>query len=629
MIIQSNLKLFSKSRSVENEVFTVLLFVFPFTDSCKVSPPFQRYFNNCFAEYSLFNEEKTDYDIGWKFLNKSKTISRRRRSVDEQFAFSKGDKALKEFGDSSKVRTRRTIEPVYTSTSGRQQRRKKRPGNTAKNYYVLNSAILPDGSIISCPSRWLHNSALELRGYPFWGKMNLYSGGGYPADLGYDYPTALTVIADLHSHRWVDQQTRAVFVEFTVYNANTNLFGIAFLFVEFLPTGGAFPYAHFVVSRLYSYVGPFSNFILACQIFLILFMFYFMYREGKAIYKQRKAYFNGFFNWMEVAMIVCEFIMVILFLGRLWEVDKNLMKLRYNPKDFVSFQYAGAADESLSLIMGLLVFLVTLRFLKLFRFNKRMSLLGSTIRECAKPLGAFCISFMILFLAYAILAVLVFGLDNDKFKDFLTTIETQTSIILGDFDYEELERTNRLLGPIYFFTFMYFSVFYLLNMFMAIINDSFAEVKASNDKQRNEYEMAEFILSRFKESLGLSRNRVGTSKNNPFVNPSSGFPSSPPFLPSDYKHREEDSFSERSWREIDDWSTTSDDGRSRPITHNVLRKLSALNKHLDQLTEFVEKNDKQEAHSDKLLFDIINDIQGEKEFDDELYDDISLVPTRM
>lgn len=240
--------------------------------------------------------------MGWTYLNKThETNARRRRSIEEQFAFRDiGKETLAEYGDSSRVRLRRAIEPVYTSTSGRQQRKRKRPGNTVKSYFVLDSAVLPDGSIISCPTRWLYHDSLDLKGYPFWGHMNLYSGGGYPADLGYDYPTALTVIADLHSHNWVDTKTRAVFIEFTVYNANVNLFGIAFMFVEFLPTGGAFPRVHFVVSRLYSYVGPYSSFILACQIFLLLFMFYFMYREGKKMYKQRKAYFHGFFNWMEV-----------------------------------------------------------------------------------------------------------------------------------------------------------------------------------------------------------------------------------------------------------------------------------------------------------------------------------------
>ncbi|XP_022779645.1 uncharacterized protein LOC111321123 [Stylophora pistillata] len=587
-------------------------------DSCEVDEHFTSFFDKCYAEYSLLNEDTEDYDIGWKFLNKSAgdVKSRRKRSVQEQFAFRKGDKILKGFGEQPKVRRRRTIEPVYTSTSGRQQRKRKRPGSTAKNYYVLNSAILPDGSIVSCPSRWLHNSALELRGYPFWGRLTLYNGGGYPAELGYDYPTALTVVADLHSHNWVDPQTRSVFVEFTVYNANTNLFGIAFMFVEFLPTGGGFPYAHFAVARLYSYVGPFANFILACQIFLILFMLYFMYREGKQMYKQRRAYFRGFFNWMEVTLIICEFAMVILYFARLWEVDKNLMKLRYNPKDFVSFQYAGAADESLTVIMGVLVFLVTLRFLKLFRFNKRMALIGSTLGAVAKPLGMFCISFMIVYIAYATMAWLAFGIENDKFRNFLVVLETQMSIVLGDFDYDEFQSANRLLGPIYFFSFMYFSVFYLLNMFMAIINDTFSEVKSSNDKQKNEYEMVEFIISRFKENLGLNRNRIGTSKS-PFVNPSSGFPSSPPFSPSDYKHREDDSASEKTEQSRMEYEDELHPTRSD--TQSVFRTLSALDKHLDELTAFVKKSEKHVVKSDEMLLDMIDKIQNETG-DDELYD---------
>lgn len=296
--------------------------------------------------------------------------------------------------------------------------------------------------------------------------------------------------------------------------------------------------------------------------------------------------------------------MGILYLARWWQVDKNFIQLRYNPKDFVSFQYAGAADESLSLIMGLLVFLVTLRFLKLFRFNKRMSLIGSTLKECAKPLGSFLVSFMLLFLAYAILAFLVFGIDNDNFKNFLTTFETQTSIILGDFDYRNIEETNRLLGPIYFFTFMYFSVFYLLNMFMAIINDSFADVKSSNDKQQNEYEMVEFIFSRFKESLGLNRNRIGASKS-PFGNKSSGFPSSPPFLPSDYKFRDDEH---------------SPSGGSQIVLNvpmlsgkNVLRELAALSKNLDQLTSFVERSSENEEKDDQILLDMINSMKKEEE----------------
>lgn len=346
---------------------------------------------------------------------------------------------------------------------------------------------------------------LDIQAFPYWGKIAMYNGGGYLAELGYDYHTALTVVADLHSHTWVDTQTRAIFVEFTVYNANTNLFGVAFIFIEFLPTGGAYPNAQFIISRFYNYVGSYSNFIICCQILFVFFVVYFSYREIKQVYKQGRGYFHGFWNWMEVAMIACEFSIFVLFFGRMYQVSKNLSELRYNPKDFVSFQYASAADDSLAYSIGMLVFFVNIRFLKLLRFNKRMALLGDTISIMAKPVASFMLCFAVVVIAFTCVGVLVFGSDNPEYYSFLAALTTNFRVLLGDFEYGTLEKTNRIIGPIYFFSFMYFNVFYLMNMFLAIINDTFAEVKSDNDKQKSEHEIVEFIIENFKKRIGFER----------------------------------------------------------------------------------------------------------------------------
>lgn len=39
---------------------------------------------------------------------------------------------------------------------------------------------------------------------------------------------------------------------------------------------------------------------------------------------------------------------------------------------------------------------------------------------------------------------------------------TQFRIILGDFDYDAIDRANRVLGPIYFVTYVFFVFFVLL-----------------------------------------------------------------------------------------------------------------------------------------------------------------------
>lgn len=66
-------------------------------------------------------------------------------------------------------------------------------------------------------------------------------------------------------------------------------------------------------------------------------------------------------------------------------------------------------------------------------------------------------------------------------------------IILGDFNFQELQQANRILGPAYFILYVFFVFFVLLNMFLAIINDTYSEVKAELADKENEFEMGDFF----------------------------------------------------------------------------------------------------------------------------------------
>ncbi|XP_075215414.1 polycystin-2-like protein 2 [Lycorma delicatula] len=46
-------------------------------------------------------------------------------------------------------------------------------------------------------------------------------------------------------------------------------------------------------------------------------------------------------------------------------------------------------------------------------------------------------------------------------------------MLLGDINYQELVNANRIVGPIFFCTYIFFIFFILLNMFLAIINERF------------------------------------------------------------------------------------------------------------------------------------------------------------
>ena len=68
--------------------------------------------------------------------------------------------------------------------------------------------------------------------------IDSYGGGGYVYRIRGSSKKIRQDLKSLQQQRWINNHTRAVFLEFAVYNANVNLFGIATIVAEFIPGGG-------------------------------------------------------------------------------------------------------------------------------------------------------------------------------------------------------------------------------------------------------------------------------------------------------------------------------------------------------------------------------------------------------
>ncbi len=64
-----------------------------------------------------------------------------------------------------------------------------------------------------------YQNGADLDSWPFWAVHALYNGGGYVLDLSGSKYDLQQNLARLKASRWIDEYTRAVFIEFTVYNA--------------------------------------------------------------------------------------------------------------------------------------------------------------------------------------------------------------------------------------------------------------------------------------------------------------------------------------------------------------------------------------------------------------------------
>ncbi|XP_059903506.1 polycystin-2 isoform X1 [Gadus macrocephalus] len=340
---------------------------------------------------------------------------------------------------------------------------------------------------------WMHTDEGRLNGSGYWGQVSTYGGGGYYQDLSRTREESALQLALLKDNLWLDRGTRAVFLDFSVYNGNINLFCIARLLVEFPATGGVVTSWQFQTVRLIRYTSSWDYFVGVCEVAFCIFILYYVVEEVLEIHIHRLHYFKNLWNCMDVLMIMLSVVAIIMNITRTSMVSNLLGGLIENHDAHPSFRSLADLQVQFNHVAAVIVFFSWVKLFKFINVNKTMSQLSSTMSRCAKDLVGFAIMFFIIFLAYAQLAYLVFGTQVNDFSSFKNSIFTQFRIILGDFEFSEIEETNPILGPVYFTTFIFFIFFILMNMFLAIINDTYSEVKADMSQQRTEMEMTDLI----------------------------------------------------------------------------------------------------------------------------------------
>ncbi|XP_032921441.1 polycystic kidney disease 2-like 1 protein isoform X1 [Catharus ustulatus] len=348
---------------------------------------------------------------------------------------------------------------------------------------------------------WRYHSEEELGGSSHWGRLTSYSGGGYYIDLKMTREESAEALQVLKEKLWLDRGTRVVFIDFSVYNANINLFCVLRLVVEFPATGGAIPSWQIRTVKLIRYVSAWDFFIVACEIVFCVFIFYYMVEEALELRIHKLQYFTSIWNILDVVVILLSIVAIGFHIFRTTEVNRLLGELLKRPNTYADFEFLAFWQTQYNNMNAVNLFFAWIKIFKYISFNKTMTQLSSTLARCAKDILGFAIMFFIVFFAYAQLGYLLFGTQVENFSTFVKCIFTQFRIILGDFDYNSIDNANRVLGPIYFVTYVFFVFFVLLNMFLAIINDTYSEVKEELSSQKDELQLSDILKQSYNRTL--------------------------------------------------------------------------------------------------------------------------------
>lgn len=321
----------------------------------------------------------------------------------------------------------------------------------------------------------VHHEKLNTR--PYTGQLATYGAGGYEQLLSTNKNVSRFIIHDLKYNSWIDRSTRAVFIDFTLYNANINMFCIVKLVAEFLPTGGITTSHNIMVQKLLRYVSTEDNILRGFEVALIVFVVYYIVVEAVEMMVFKMSYFLQYWNMLDN-------LTMFMILGGAGisiyrEITiKNLVRASEDQvEEFTSFETIAYYEYIYNDLAALCLFFSWIKIFKYLQFNRTMKHFSTTLSRCSKDILSFAVMFFIIFFAFAQLGLLLFGTILRDFATFHDSTYTLFRIILGDFDFLALEQASTLLGPVFFITYIFCVFFILLNMFLAIINDTYSEVK--------------------------------------------------------------------------------------------------------------------------------------------------------
>ncbi|XP_062444513.1 polycystin-1 isoform X3 [Rhea pennata] len=347
----------------------------------------------------------------------------------------------------------------------------------------------------------------DLTGVWYWGYISFYDSGGYVQELGASLEESRAQLDFLQQHTWIDNMSRAVFVELMQYNPSVDLHAAITLRLEFLGAGQAMTavtISPFPLLRLRGGV----TLQLLMMVFLMMFVVYFVVSESLSIKKEGRAYFTLWGNYGQWVFILLTTCTVVVHLSQATLADQQWLKYLNNRKGFTNFYQVAFLNTVFSTLAASLLFLLTVQAAQQLRFVRQWSVFGKTIQKSMKELTAAGLAFAVLILAYAQLGFLLFSSSSESFRSIGSSLLLLFAMVRGSVNlWPSLPESS---GLYYLFctSYIVLEVWIVLRLFTVVLIYSYREMHFELYRpafEPQDYEMVELFVRRLKMWMGFSK----------------------------------------------------------------------------------------------------------------------------
>mmetsp|Transcript_41578 Transcript_41578/g.90628 ORF Transcript_41578/g.90628 Transcript_41578/m.90628 type:complete len:892 (+) Transcript_41578:73-2748(+) len=322
---------------------------------------------------------------------------------------------------------------------------------------------------------------------------------------------ALKKLKDLEALEWVDTATSWVGVKMFLLNPDLAVYTHVIINVWFPPSGELIPA---VVMNSFPAEPYQKKSRIAADVFFGLLWFHLfgvcvLGLMKACITKELKAYWSNFWNWVNWISVMGGIIIIVLwfvFLAFLSSVQDMVMEVvtrRPSPEDnylfateFQKNSYLDMTDKlqaEVSNLAGFLMYyrlcicwytiIIMVRFFQAFQAQPRLAMVTNTIARSITDIAHFAIVLVLVFLAYAVAGMFLFGHRLLEFSELRMAIHQCFLVMLGSFDFSEMANEYPVTAALWFWSYMILVSLIMLNMALAIVLDIYSEVKIDAQSQ--------------------------------------------------------------------------------------------------------------------------------------------------
>ena len=341
----------------------------------------------------------------------------------------------------------------------------------------------------------------------FRGQTATYYGGGFQVKLpskavNETQAAALTTILQMRDSKWIDRQTRAVFVDFNLYNPALDYLVVVKLVAEFPASGGAFTKMYTrMVKAQHIYPRGWGVHALVLEGVLLFVILVYMGLELRLIWRMGfVAYFQrfwGIYDWMNFLLFWLaagsRFHALVLAGGLPFPPEGDIM-VNYEPPAYYIVQWKN--------VLAVNAFITYNKMFKYIGHVPFMTHLVKVIFAALPDTFGFIFAIFFVFFGFSLSHYLAYGDEVLGFETLHDTFLTLYRQMLGDFPtVSAQEDSNRLLGPAFFVAWTAIATILLLNMFTAIVIDGFEKVRSEVEKIGFQHFMVNQALPPFQKAL--------------------------------------------------------------------------------------------------------------------------------